>query len=585
MPDHIKTVTFQLPAGETEPVIQSPCPTTWMEALPDKAAIRLSGQFDKIQDLIEQTRQTQTSAHAPLTDKSGTKWMVTTHFDTGSGNISGLIISLVAEQELEQLRGIVDLLPVALWYKDDSNKVLRVNKTAADVTGLRIEQIEGRQTEEVHPDMAAAYLADDLEIIRSGTAKRGYLEKFTPINKPPIWHRTDKIPFTDPATGKKGVLAAAIDVTDTVNLQKEYEALNRRFKEASNASGLGLWEYLLDGSNDVWWSDGMYKIFDHDPDTKTPFMERFKNVHPDDMPQLAKSLRAAIEDSENIAVAYRIQRMDKRWQWVEIKGSPECDETGKVIGLTGSLRDITAQKTTERNLREQMKKLEWANERLDSFTHIAAHDLKSPMRGMVNLVNWIEEDLPESALTSVASWLDMLKSRIKRLETLLEDLGNYTRAGQENRQPSIIDFKTFLPRLVDLLDSKKDIKMELHTDLPILELPTSAAHHMFLNVLSNAAKHVQEDQITFHVASRDMVDSVEITLEDSGPGIPPEYRNRVFEPFKTLQSRDNVEGSGIGLSIVRRLVDDIGGEVKFVDPTYGNGAAISFTFPKTLVVG
>jgi len=255
------------------------------------------------------------------------------------------------------------------------------------------------------------------------------------------------------------------------------------------------------------------------------------------------------------------------------------------------LNDITARKqaeaalqelnaTLEQRVAERTAELERSNRELDQFAYVASHDLRSPLRAIDTLAHWITQDaanvLPEASRVH----LDKLRGRIKRMDALLNDLLDYSRAGRHHHKPELVDTGAIIRDLADLLAQPAGFQVKVVEPMPLLPAERIPLETVFRNLIGNAIKHHHDTAGGFvEVSARDCGFCYEFSVADNGPGIDPVYHQRIFELFQTLKPRDEVEGSGNGLAIVKRLVESRGGTV-MVDSKVGAGASFRFTWPK-----
>lgn len=356
------------------------------------------------------------------------------------------------DHEKRNLRLIFDNVPARIWLKDSHNRILRLNKTAAESMNIRIQDAEGADTYDLFPDLAADYHKADLAVIESNRPLTGIVEKYTPKDAPHGWVSTDKLPFTHPETGEKYVLVIATDITQ----QKQYEI----------------------------------EILEHST------------------------------------------RLDK------------------------------------------------ANKDLDHFAYMASHDLKAPLRGMEELTKWIVADLGDAMTPDVQKKIDLLRGRVNRMDGLLKDILAFSRAGKNMADPEDVDINNVIDTVTDWLSPIGNFLIETDTALPVLNLPRSAVEHIFLNLISNAIKHHDRDEGTINIGCTETEDHYHVYVSDDGPGIPEKYQKLVFEIFKKLKPRDQIEGSGIGLSIVQKMVEALGGKIDLVSRDGERGTTFNIHIPK-----
>lgn len=246
-----------------------------------------------------------------------------------------------------------------------------------------------------------------------------------------------------------------------------------------------------------------------------------------------------------------------------------------------SLVDMTERLRAEAELAARNRELQLANQELDRFTEIASHDLRTPLQGVKSLVGWIAADNADTLAEPSREHLELVGARIGRLETLLDDLLEYSRAAREKPSVEQVDTRQLLGDTLELLDLSPEVSVTIEGDFPTIETARTPLRQALLNLIGNAIKHHDRSAPALTVSCSATDTMLEFCVTDDGPGIPLEYRERVFEMFETLRSRDEVEGSGMGLAIVKRIVERFGGTVSIEDaPT--RGTLVRFTWPREL---
>lgn len=239
----------------------------------------------------------------------------------------------------------------------------------------------------------------------------------------------------------------------------------------------------------------------------------------------------------------------------------------------------------EARLRNAMSRLEDANanlvevnEELEKFAYVAAHDLRSPLRGIANTAAFIREDDGDRLSKSSFRHLDRMEGRIQRMESLLKDLLAYSRVGRKEDAIAYVDTRQLVKNCVELLAIPERIEVRLPREMPQLETYVTPLRHVLLNLVGNAIKHGGDIIRRIDIEVQPRGDRWEFSVADDGPGIEPEFHEQVFEMFRTLQSRDEVEGSGMGLAIIRKQIRHFGGDIQ-VESELGKGTKFTFTWP------
>jgi signal transduction histidine kinase len=216
-----------------------------------------------------------------------------------------------------------------------------------------------------------------------------------------------------------------------------------------------------------------------------------------------------------------------------------------------------------------------SNRDLDSFAYVASHDLRAPLRGISNLATWLEEDLGDRLDDRNREHLALLRGRVDRMGLLIEGILVYSRAGRRPGEVTAVDVGELVRDVVALLVTESTTVV-IADGLPTLHTERVPLEQVWINLLDNAIKHGTPGG-RIEIGGTRRGDLGSFWVRDDGPGIPPEHHEKIFDVFQTLSPRDKVEGAGIGLSVVRKLVESHGGTIR-VESTAGDGATFHFTW-------
>ena len=256
----------------------------------------------------------------------------------------------------------------------------------------------------------------------------------------------------------------------------------------------------------------------------------------------------------------------------------EVHEDGRVF-YNAIIRDISKRKKAEFQLKQTLRDLTASNEDLERFAYIASHDLKSPLRAIDNLSKWIEEDLKDDVSPENQNRISMLRGRIARMEGLLNSLLSYSRISSRTYKSDIIDAHDLLTGVVNLQNLPAGFNVDLGSSLKNIMIERMPLEQVFHNLISNAIKHHDKSTGTVTVTCEEMPDSFVFNIRDDGPGIDPIFHAKVFEMFQTLKPRDSVEGSGMGLALVKKMLSRHNGHIELISEL-GAGSQFVVTWPK-----
>ncbi|MBL4602782.1 MAG: PAS domain S-box protein [Emcibacteraceae bacterium] len=252
------------------------------------------------------------------------------------------------------------------------------------------------------------------------------------------------------------------------------------------------------------------------------------------------------------------------------------------IIITGIVRDITKEKQSAYKLSQSIIDLAKSNEELEQFAYIASHDLKAPLRGIDNLAKFIKEDIGEDIDEDTLQNFDLMQNRIQRMEKLLDDLLNYSKVGRTSSAFEDVDINELLDNIKTLISPPDGFEIHISGgtySINTLEAPFQQA---LTNVINNAIKHHDKENGVISVNIEEEGKFIKFTITDDGPGIPQEFHKQIFKMFQTLKPRDEVEGSGIGLAVVKKTVDAFGGSIKVFSTDGQRGTKFEIMWPKII---
>ncbi len=243
------------------------------------------------------------------------------------------------------------------------------------------------------------------------------------------------------------------------------------------------------------------------------------------------------------------------------------------------LSEMAKHEKFENELRELATRLKESNSDLDQFAYVASHDLRAPLRGIANLAQWIEEDCQSKLPPDSREHLELLKNRVRRLDALISGILDYSRVGRVNTATEEVNMNTIISEVVDSLAPAPNVKIIIDNRLPTVVANRFTITQVFLNLLSNAIKYSDKAQAHINIGSKELKNYYQLYVMDDGPGIDPHFHQKIFIIFQALQSRDTVESTGIGLSVVKKIIETQGGKI-WLTSAPGKGATFYFTWPK-----
>lgn len=298
-------------------------------------------------------------------------------------------------------------------------------------------------------------------------------------------------------------------------------------------------------------------------------------VHPDDYQRCLDTYVQAFDRQAGFSMEYRLRRHDGEYRWLIDTGRPRYADNNVFLGYIGSCVDITERKQTE-------DKLARAHADLQQFTHIAAHHLQEPARRLVSFVQRLRVQLPEQLLNEdMSTSLHFIEQGAARQSALIHDIQLYLASDQPRSTMDKVAVEEVIAKLVAQKGSamhRTGARVDFSGLCPAYIDPPRLKD-IFSILLDNSLYYCRP-KLTPHIRISSELKAGRVTYRfaDNGIGIPAEYRERVFGVFERLQVHDNQDSTGIGLAIVRRIVESCGGSVSLQE-TPGGGATIVFDLP------
>ncbi len=255
----------------------------------------------------------------------------------------------------------------------------------------------------------------------------------------------------------------------------------------------------------------------------------------------------------------------------------------------GASEDITDHVRTEHQLKhahdkldlrvkERTAQLEAVNEELLQFAYVVAHDLKAPLRAVSNLSGWLARDYAGRLDPKGSEMMQLLQQRVRHMHSLIDGVLTYTQLGQMRKADTEVDLHEVVNQVIAMLAPPPRVQIRIPQPLPKVQGGNEQLYQLFQNLIDNAIKFCDKPQCVVTVSARRLDSAWEFAVADNGPGIPARYRKIVFGLFQKLPRKDNAGGTGIGLALVKRIVEARGGQVRLTS-TEAEGSTFTFTWP------
>ena len=266
--------------------------------------------------------------------------------------------------------------------------------------------------------------------------------------------------------------------------------------------------------------------------------------------------------------------------WFRISAEPVNIDGRKYVAI--ALDDITELKKAEERQAQLLKEVEDTNKELCDFASIVSHDLKSPLRGIRTLAGWIADDYAEKLGKEGIDQMGSLMSRVDKMYELIEGVLEYSCVGHTKEERVEVNPNELVPEVIDLLAPPEGIAITVENELPTIECDRTRLAQVFQNLLSNAIKYMDKPQGWVKVGCVENGGFWEFSVADNGPGIKEKHFDKVFQMFQTVSSDREVESTGVGLTVVKKIIELYGGKI-WLESEFGEGTTFFFTLPKQKV--
>ncbi|MGE5679320.1 MAG: PAS domain S-box protein, partial [Bacillota bacterium] len=473
--------------------------------------------------------------------------------------------------------------PAILNLVDENFCYINTDKLTPTYYGLNRETIKGKCVQDLSKDF----------IEQTGKVMQRIIETGEPVlneqYQAPVPGRGGEMAYWSTSMfrvplgrDKWGVGVISLEITDIKRAEWKLRKSEERLLDAQKLAHVGSFSYdLLTGK--VEWSEEMFNIYEIDPSKAAPPIELVQAYfHPGDREWMNKAIKTGTENNEIINFEARLLLPGDKLKYINYIGRPLHDDSGRPIGRTGAISDITSIKLQQIELENTLEDLKRSNKDLERFAFAASHDLQEPIRMMGSYAHLLLKRYKGNLGPQADRYLKFMFEGALRLQVLIRDLLNYDRLRTGKTALSKIDLNSVL---TDALYELRKPVAETNADITFRSLPEILADRnqikqLFTHLLSNAIKFRKQDTVPkINISAEDRGKEWLFQVEDNGIGIEAEFSKLIFDVFQRLNDREEYPGVGIGLAICRRIVDRHGGNI-WVESEVGKGSRFYFIIPK-----
>ena len=513
-----------------------------------------------------------------------------------AGTVTDITERKKAEQALQESQRrystLAQISPVGIYRCDTSANLVYVNQRWCEITGYTFDRVINQEWRFIIYPGDKERVEAEVKRALEQEINFGCEFRFQRPDSSLVWVFAQSVPEFD----TEGLFIGHVGtVTDITNQKKSKTALRQseeRFRSTFEQAAVGICHADKNGK----FIRVNQKFCDILGYSREELLQlTFHEItYPADLESDLHQVRNLLSGKvQNFSMEKRYLCKDGSVIWVEITVSFVRQINGEPDYFLGVINDISqrkqaqtqlllrAQEQEELNilLTETTAQLRKRNSELDQFAYVASHDLKAPLRAIANLSQWLEDDLCESLEPDNLRHLELLRQRVYRMEALINGLLQYSRIGRVQDAEEKVDVNQLLAEIINDLAPPKNFTIQVKDTMPTLTTKGMLLRRVFTNLIDNAIIHHQGSQGKIEISVEDKGDYYEFSVSDDGTGISPQYHDKIFIIFQTLQACDKKESTGVGLSIVKKILETQGSSIT-VDSDMGKGTTFRFTWHK-----
>ena len=479
---------------------------------------------------------------------------------------------------------IIEFFPSGFFILDQEENLINVNKAGESLIGKKREGMINKNFSEFIIDNDVKQFKTILEKA-SGTSQSQIIEAKIKISGNNYLPALIMVKYNLPSNAAKGYyFLTVIDFTRQKVKEELIKDSEARFENMANTAPVMIWiadvEGLFSFVNKVWLEYSGKTLGDQ------LGMNWLKDVHPDDLENLLNTYRNAFRSRNPFTFEFRLKDKSDNYEWIMIKGTPRLSRDNIFMGFIGSCTNINAQKEFEEKIRRVNSELIEINASKDKFFSIISHDLRSPLGGLMQILEILDESYnsmeEEEKLTIIREAAGTSKQVFSLMENLLE--WSRIQAGKIPYEPEQIEILPIVSDLESLytqnLKNKLiSLKIEIEPEISVFA-DIKMTNTVLRNLISNAIKFTNTNGFIY-VSAESNENFVTIKVRDTGVGIDEKFSDRLFKPDSsfTTEGTAHEKGTGLGLVLCKELVEKQGGKIR-VESIKGQGSTFLFSLPK-----
>ena len=309
------------------------------------------------------------------------------------------------------------------------------------------------------------------------------------------------------------------------------------------------------------------------------------HLHPDDKDELLEKMAVLFEEEKSHSFEYRFLCSNGDYIWVLDKLKIGRNKDGQLTEMVGLWLDISERKKDEQELMEahdllqsRSEALQESNTELSQFTYVVSHDLKAPLRAIHSYCDWLSDDLMDSLDGDQKEYIEGMQDAVQQAENLIDDLLELSRVGRRAVAAEPIHLTTFFRDLTQTLITDESVTIDITETLPVLNVSSTLLGQVFQNLIVNAHTYNLSEYKQINIIGKELTDAYQISVSDNGMGIEERFHERIFQLFQRLHTKEEIDGTGIGLAIVNKAVSCLNWSINLTSVP-GEGSTFSVLIP------
>jgi PAS domain S-box-containing protein len=488
------------------------------------------------------------------------------------------------EDSKNELQTILDLVPMVIWIAHDPECLKITGNAFADEITMQVPRGENISKSAPDDEQVVSY-----EVFRNGiqlnpedlpaqiAASTGEKVEETEIDLVFSDGRIvnlliSAVPLFDYNGNVRGSITAGMDVTNFRLIEKSLRMSEERLRLAQNQGNVGVWDWNT-VTDELHFTPELEELYGLSPGTIKTYEDWRKLTHPDDIIKTEEERDRKISNHEHFDLEFRVFHNSGNIHWLTARGGAIYNDQGEAVRVLGINMDITERKMIEDALRE-------SNKELEQFAYVSSHDLQEPLRMVTSFTQLLERRYKGKLDDDADDYIEFIVDGAKRMKTLIDDLLLFSRLTTEPRKYENINLNNVLD--VVLLNLKSAIE-ENNVKITLDQLPNvtgdaSRFIQVFQNLIGNAIKFNDKEIPEIHISAQKAGNEWIFIVRDNGIGMDKKYFETIFSVFKRLHTRQDYEGTGIGLAIIKKIIQQHGGHI-WVKSEIGKGSTFYFTIP------